>query len=86
MENTKILIGILLVAIIGIGFVTAHRINPSEEKKITNNMMTKERMHMIGDMDMMHNSMDVMMNNEELRKEMIEHMKTCPMMRSSLNE
>jgi len=70
--KTKILIGILFVIslVVVAGIVIAHGINEKDENK---NEMTEM-------MNMMSNT-EKMMNDKEIRKEMLEHMEDCPMMR-----
>lgn len=69
--KTKILIGILFVIslVVVAGIVIAHGINEKDENK---NEMTEM-------MNMMSNT-EKMMNDKEIRKEMLEHMEDCPMM------
>lgn len=87
--ETKILIGILLIAslIIGIGIVVAHgneNKDDSETEVMHNDMgeMHEIMESMMGGMhEEMMEEMEEIMNNELLREEMLEHMKDCPMMK-----
>ena len=92
--QTKILIGILLIIslIAGIGIAIAHGTNTNNNDNASNSiegmeemmksMMNNEdgNMPMIGMMSNMdEESMEQMMDDEEMRGEMLEHMKSCPM-------
>lgn len=94
--ETKILIGIIAVVLIaGIGIVVAHTTSESEneDERVMSGMQgmvdsedMKGMMSMMNsmntdDMNEMHEMMEEMMNDEEFREEMLEHMKDCPMMK-----
>ncbi len=70
--ETKILVGVLLaiglIGSIGIGIGEAHGADESEQDDYDNIMA-----EMMGEM----------MNDEDFRNEMIEHMEGCPMMKHS---
>ena len=99
--ETKKLIGILLMIslIVGTGIVVAHgnENNNEDESDITgmmsmmNNMDNEMMESMMGNMDeesmeAMYGMMEEMMDNEEFRDEMLEHMKACPMMKRHASE
>lgn len=87
----KILFGIIAIVLIaGIGIVVAHTTSDNEDERVMSGMeemMDSEdmtgMMSMMNNMDMneMNEMMEEMMNDEEFREEMIEHMKDCPMMK-----
>lgn len=90
-KSINLLIGSLLIAglVIGIGIVMAHGNGDKNDNEAEAMHSSMGEMHemmesMMGSMnEQMMGNMDEMMEDEEFREEMLEHMKDCPMMKKN---